>query len=180
MGAIIFNYLCYIIKLLWIFKIEIITGVFAGLTIYAYFYRVLTSREKSLTKTIKKIDNIIKIVEIVTDKKSEIKTILDAVAGFNDSINGFREKLENSMGVQLDKLEVRLKDYFIQEINRTNEDVKELKIGVDVIKNKVEAEKLLTRKTKYKVTVIASIGFIILPIITGAIVTVIQYYINSH
>ena len=169
MWATFFSFIRYILELLWLFKIEILAGLFVGLTIYAYFYRILANREKSLTKSIKKINNIMTKINEVDEKKSEVRMILDTVGGFNESINNFRDRLE----VLIDKKFDSLKEYFTNEINRTNKDVKEIKSEVVTMKEKAEKQSLIVSNQKTKLTLIVSIAVFFSSIIIG----VVQYFI---
>ena len=169
MWAIFYDYIRYAIELLWLFKIEILAGLFVGLTIYAYFYRVLANREKNLTRTIKDIDYIMKTVEIVTEKKGEVQTILDAVAGFNNSIHGFKDSIVTTMRNEMKELKVELKEYFKTEVSRINKDIDEIKIDVDTVKKDAVNEKIMIRQTKNKLAMVIAIAVFVSSLIIGVV-----------
>ena len=106
-------------------------------------------------------------------EKSEVRTILDAVAGFNDSINGFKDSIIITMRTEMKELKIELKDYFTNEINRTNQDVKELKTKVEIVKKEAESSKLLIHNQKNKLAFVISIAVFFSTLIIG----VVQHFV---
>lgn len=113
----------------WEQKINILAGVFLGLAIYSYFYRVLEKKKKEFNEIIKHSNCITQRLNDMSDK-SDIKTMLDAVAEFNNAIQGFKDNIIKTVKEEIKELENRL----VAEISRTNTDVKKLELDVDKIR----------------------------------------------
>ena len=105
------------------------------------------------------------------DKKSEVQAVLDAVAGFNNSIQTFRDSIKDD----IIRSEERLKSFVTVEINRTNEVVKEIKLDVEELQKNAHEEKTLLRVQKFKLGVAISIAVFVLTPIIG----IIQHFITK-
>ena len=154
------------ISFLWEQKANLIGSIFLGLIIYSYFYIKLDIREKKIDNKIKKTNNIIIKLHDMAEK-SEVQTILDAVAGFNNSINNFKESIVSSVRADIKELKTELIDYFDKEISRTNAEVKEVKRDVVLIKNESVNEKILVRQQKNKLAWVISIAVFFSTLILG-------------
>lgn len=115
---------------------------------------------------------MIKINE-VEEKKSEVQLILDTVAGFSKEIRGFEKGVVDTMRNEMKDLRFELKEYFTKEINRTNEDVQELKGSVEDIKKEFNTEKLIVDRLKSKIGLIVGVAVSISTIILG----IIQHFV---
>jgi len=154
-------------------KITILGGIFLGLAVYSYFYRKLINRSKNLTKSTKEINKIMIKINEVEEKKSEVQLILDTVAGFSKEIRGFEKGVVDTMRNEMKDLRFELKEYFTKEINRTNEDVQELKGSVEDIKKEFNTEKLIVDRLKSKIGLIVGVAVSISTIILG----IIQHFV---
>ena len=106
----------------------------------------------------------------MTDK-SDVQTILDAVAGFTNSINGFRESITK----EIKSSEHRVLTRLTEEINRTNLTISEVKADVEVLQKSQYEEKTLLRIQKVKLGVAISIAIFVLTPIIG----IIQHFITK-
>ena len=167
-----FYYCSFIWKFAWIHKIEILTGAFAGFVVYSYFYKQLHDLEKNLNNRIKKV-NIILLTINKMGEKSEVQLMLDAVAGFNDSITGFKDGIISTVRTEIKELKTELITYFDKEINRTNTEVKEIKTDVEIIKKCAADERLLVREQKTKLAWVISIAVFTSSLVIG----IIQHFI---
>jgi len=169
MGSISFHIFSCFFEWLWVFKIEILAGLFAGLAIYAYFYKTLTTKESNLNQTINKIDNVITKLNRVEEKKSEVQIILDAVSGFSKEIRSFEKGVVDTMRIEMKELKVELKDWFQLEVSRINEDINELKIDVNIVKKNASEERLMVREQKNKLAWVISIAVFVSSLVIGVV-----------
>lgn len=161
-----------IIGFLWGQKINIVGSIFLGLFIYSYFYRKLNKREKQLSDIIIRTILIKKRIEKMSEK-TDVQAILDAVAGFNNSISGFRNELVNLFKQGIDDLETRIMKHFDKEMSRTNEAIQDAKDDIEKIKINAANEKTEVRLQKNKLAMVVSISVFFSTLILG----IIQYFI---
>jgi hypothetical protein len=121
----------YIWELLWFYKIEIVAGIFAGLTVFEYFYKEYLKKERK-----KQLNNISKIINDVCGIRIELI----------DMGKKTMEEMEHeSFNQRLDSVIVQMNSANEVIINKMN-------TGFELIGTKLEAVLAQTIKTNGRVT----------------------------
>lgn len=101
--------------------------------------------------------------------KTDIKLILDAVAGFNDSINGFKDNIINTVKEEVKEVRIEVKELR----NEMRGEIKQVKEDVENLKYEASREKTTIGIMKSKLKWAIAIGVFFSTTIIG----VAQYFI---
>lgn len=126
----VFYYSSFIGKYLWIFKIEILAGIFLGLSFFEYFYRAFLRRKREII--IKKINSLInellslKSQLIIMEEKTRDELEHDS---FNQRLDSVIVQMNSGFEVIVAKLESVL-----IQVTKTNGRVTKLEEDTDFIR----------------------------------------------